>query len=501
MLVLVINCGSSSVKYDLFDMPAEKSLAGGLADRIGMRRAGAATISMRCGDREEVLEAKVRDHREAIGEILKLLTREGNGVVESLEEIQAVGHRVVHGGEEFTDSALVDDEVTKAISRCAELAPLHNPPNLEGIRAGMELLPWARQVAVFDTAFPGSMPRRAYLYGLPLELAEKHGIRRYGFHGTSHRYVYETAMGFLGEDEHPEDTRAITCHLGNGCSMCAIKEGKVEETSMGFTPLEGLLMGTRSGDLDPAVVCFLQDREGMTAEEVNELLNKKSGLLGISGRSNDMRDLLSAMDAGDERARDAVEVFCHRVRKYIGAYYAVLNGRDVLIFTAGIGENSAAVRRMVCSGLSSLGIELDEELNERGSGIREISAAGARAKVLVVPGSENAIKEESQALKLASKIGYPVIIKAVAGGGGRGMRVVHNDISLRSALAAAKAEAKAAFGDASVYLEKFIVEPRHVEVQVIADKAGNALHFYERDCSIQRRHQKMIEESPCSVLD
>ena len=390
MKILVINCGSSSVKFELFEMPEGKSLAKGLVDRIGVRTSEPSTISLQTQDGgNSVREVSAKDHREAVRLVLDSLTTSNGGIISSTREISAVGHRVVHGGEYFTDSVPIDGDVISAIQTCAELAPLHNPPNLQGIRACQELLPDCPQTAVFDTAFHSTMPRRAFLYAIPAPLREKYALRRYGFHGTSHRYVHLKALNHLGYDEAaPAGLRVITCHLGNGCSMCAIKGGRVLDTSMGFTPLEGLIMGTRSGDIDPAVVSFLQEREGLSASEVGDLLNRRSGLLGLSGRSSDMRDLLAAAEAGDEKAKDAVEAFCYRVHKYIGTYFAVLNGLDVLIFTAGIGENAPQVRQKICADLDNLGIVLDPQLNEAASRLAEINRPGAPVRVLVVPTDE-----------------------------------------------------------------------------------------------------------------
>jgi len=390
MKILVINCGSSSVKYELFEMPEGKSLARGLVDRVGVRTSEPSTISIRTQEgKGSVREVQARDHKQAVGLVLEALSTANGGVISSSRDIAAVGHRVVHGGERFTASALINVEVISAVEACSELAPLHNPPNLQGIMACDALLPDCPQVAVFDTAFHSTMPSRAYLYAIPAPLRERYSLRRFGFHGTSHHYVHSAALVHLGYGEvAPPDLRVITCHLGNGCSMCAIKGGKVLDTSMGFTPLEGLIMGTRSGDIDPAAVTFLQEKEGLSPAEVAELLNRRSGLLGLSGRSSDMRDLLAAVDEGDQKASSAVEAFCYRARKYVGAYLAVLNGLDVLIFTAGIGENSPQVRLGICADLDNLGIILDAELNANAKGLAQISRPESPVKVLIVPTNE-----------------------------------------------------------------------------------------------------------------
>jgi acetate kinase len=317
-----------------------------------------------------------------------MLTREGTGVIRDRREIEAVGHRMVHGGEHFKSSVLIDDVVVRAIEECIDIAPLHNPPNLKGYRAARELLRDAPQVAVFDTAFHQTMEPTAFLYGLPYVLYERHGIRRYGFHGTSHRFVSRRAAELLGRVEDPA-SRVITCHLGNGCSMAAIRGGRSVDTSMGFTPLEGLVMGSRSGDLDPAILLHVMAKEELGASELNALLNKHSGLLGVSGLSNDMRKLLEAEAAGNERARLAVDLFCYRLRKYIGAYVAVLGGLDALVFTGGIGENAAPIRARSTAGLAALGIAVDAERNAAARGREgEISPAGAACRVFAIPTNE-----------------------------------------------------------------------------------------------------------------
>lgn len=389
MKTLVINCGSSSVKYELFEMPEGRSLARGLVDRVGVRTSEPSTISFQTESGHDSLkEVQARDHRQAVRLVLDALAADGS-IIASTSEISAVGHRVVHGGEHFTESVLINVEVLTTIEACAELAPLHNPPNLQGIMACEELLPDCPQVAVFDTAFHATMPRKAFLYAIPIRLREKYSLRRYGFHGTSHHYVHQAAVEYLGFGaKAPEGLRVVTCHLGNGCSMCAIRGGRVVDTSMGFTPLEGLIMGTRSGDIDPAIVSFLQEREGLSAAEVADLLNRRSGLLGLSGKSSDMRDLLAAAASGDDRACDAVEAFCYRVRKYIGSYFGVLNGLDALVFTAGIGENSPEIRQRICADLDCLGIALDPELNRTAKGLSRVNSSDAPVAILVVPTDE-----------------------------------------------------------------------------------------------------------------
>ncbi len=361
MRVLALNCGSSTVKYQLFDISSEERLLQrGQVEQIGSR-------------------GSVANHREAIAGVLGDIAGQG--------EVEAVGHRVVHGGEHYTDSVLIDSEVEQRIADCASLAPLHNPHNLAGYRATREALPDCPQVAVFDTAFHQTMPREAYLYGLPLEYHTKHRIRRYGFHGTSHRYSCLRFAELHGAS--PQDFRLIVCHLGSGSSLCAVDRGRSVDVSLGFTPLEGLVMGTRSGDLDPGLVIHLLKNHGLTPAELNELLTRRSGLLGLSGRTNDMRLLVESSSNGDERARIAIEVFCYRVRRYIGSFFGILNGADALIFTGGIGENSPEVRRRCCESLDALGIRLDENRNLEATGTEmQISVDGARPAVWVIPANE-----------------------------------------------------------------------------------------------------------------
>lgn len=381
MNVLVLNCGSSSVKFQLFDTADDRVRLKGLVERIGSSRA-MLTFS---GERtkqpiRDVLE--VPDHERAVRLIMEILTSPDHGVLSDVREIGAVGHRTVHGGEEFSGSALITPEVIEAMERCVPYAPLHNPANITGIRIARKLMPETPQVAVFDTAFHSRMPERSYLYGLPYELYEKHGIRRYGFHGTSHRFVAERAAELLGK---PLDKlKLITCHLGNGSSIAAIDRGVSVDTSMGFTPLEGLVMGTRCGDIDPAIVPFLQGRENMGPDAVDALMNKRSGLLGLSGVSNDMRELEDEAARGNARARLALDIFCLRVTKYVGAYAAELGGADAIVFTGGIGENAVDVRASVLEGLGFMGVKLDREANARSAD----RIADGRIKALVVRTNE-----------------------------------------------------------------------------------------------------------------
>jgi acetate kinase len=383
MKVLVINAGSSSVKYQLFDMGDESRLAKGIIDRIGME---GALLSHEPLARARVeTRVVIPDYESAMELISKTLVHPDHGVIQSMDEISAVGHRVVHGGEEFVESVLITEEVEDAIERYFDLAPLHNPPNMEGIKACKKLLPGVPQVAVFDTAFHETIPQHAYLYAIPYELYEKHFIRRYGFHGTSHRYVAQRAAEMLNQPL--ETLKMVTCHLGNGCSMTAVKNGKSVDTSMGFTPLEGLVMGTRSGDIDPAIILYLISRLGMNPEEINTMLNKESGLLGLSGYK-DMRDVQKSAAEGSQKARIALRIFAYRVRKYIGAYAAAMGGLDVIVFTAGIGENAATLRAEICEDLEFLGVEIDPERNRAVGKEATISSDASRVKVLIVPTDE-----------------------------------------------------------------------------------------------------------------
>ena len=387
MKVLVVNCGSSSIKYCLFESENEKLLARGRVERIGENRPQFEHLA---GDIKTEGEAEAPDHEAALRKMVELLMKPEHGVIASPAEIEAVGHRVVHGGESFVESVLITSEVKAEIEKNFPLAPLHNPPNLAGIQAAESVFPAVPHVAVFDTAFHQGMPPRAYLYALPYELYAEHGVRRYGFHGTSHYYVSERAARML--DIPYKQFRAVTCHLGNGCSMAAVKGGRSIDTTMGLTPLEGLAMGTRSGDLDPAIVLYLQRRLGMSAEQVDRILNKESGLLGLSGLSNDMRTIDEAVNDGHKRARLAHAVFAYRIRKYLGAFLAVLNGADAVVFTGGIGENDAELRKEALEDMEALGIRLDSAANRRTQGCEAvISDPASPIRVLVVPTNEEIV--------------------------------------------------------------------------------------------------------------
>lgn len=384
MKILVINCGSSSLKYQLIDMENESVLAKGLVERIGIE--GSVLTHKPSGKDKAVIQQPMKDHKDAIKLVLDALVDPVHGVIKSMSEISAVGHRVVHGGEKYSKSVLIDESVMKALEECTKLAPLHNPPNLIGINACRALMPGVPMVAVFDTAFHQTMPKSSYMYALPYELYEKYGIRRYGFHGTSHKYVSGLCAQMMGKKI--EDLKIITCHLGNGASVAAVCRGKVLDTSMGFTPLEGLVMGTRCGDMDPAIVTFLEDEAGMSSKEVNNLMNKQSGVLGISGVSSDFRDVEAAAAEGNERAALALDVFYYRVKKYIGAYAAAMGGVDAIVFTAGLGENSPETRMEICKGLEFIGVSIDPEKNNcRGKQV-EISAEGATVRTFVIPTNE-----------------------------------------------------------------------------------------------------------------
>jgi acetate kinase len=381
--ILVINCGSSSLKYEIWQMPERTSLGKGIVERIGELKGRIVQTTPR-GDYARAVQ--VPHHKMAMQLVREALTDPERGILSDLSEIAGVGHRVVHGGERYAASVIIDEAVVKAVEECADLAPLHNPPNLSGIREAQAVLPGVKQVAVFDTAFHQTMPPAAYHYGLPYELYEKYRIRRYGFHGTSHRYVAGRAMELL--KRVPENTNVITAHLGNGASITAIEHGKSIDTSMGFTPLEGLVMGTRSGDIDPAIFWFLET-QGYTCEQVNSMLNKKSGLLGISGLSNDLRDLESAAAQGNARAQLALDVYAHRVRKYIGAYTANLVRTDALVFTGGIGQHGVRMRERICHRLENIGIFMDYGLNTAlGSGEGVVSLPYSPIAILVVPTNE-----------------------------------------------------------------------------------------------------------------
>ena len=395
MNILVINCGSSSLKYQLINSESEEVLAKGLCERIGID--GSCITHQPKGGEKVKTEIAMPTHTQAVAAVIEKLTDEKVGVVKSLAEIDAVGHRIVHGGEKFASSVVIDAEVMKAIEDCNDLAPLHNPANLIGIRACQKLMPGVPNVAVFDTAFHQTMPEVAYIYGIPYEYYEKYKVRRYGFHGTSHSYVSKRAAEMLGKKV--EDLKIIVCHLGNGASICAVDHGKSVDTSMGLTPLEGLVMGTRSGDIDPAIIDFVGKKEGLDLDGMNNILNKKSGMLGISGVSSDGRDLGAAAAAGNERAKLALDVFDYDVIKYIGSYAAVMNGVDAICFTAGIGENNIEMRANVCSHLGYLGAKLDPEKNNVRGEERIISTDDSKVKILLVPTNEElAIARETLAL-------------------------------------------------------------------------------------------------------
>lgn len=395
MNILVINCGSSSLKYQLINSDTEAVLAKGLCERIGIE--GSQITYQPAGGDKEVTVAPMPTHTQAIQLVLNALTNENNGVIKSLDEVGAVGHRVVHGGEKFTTSTLLNDEAMKAIEECNDLAPLHNPANLIGIRACQELMPKTPMVAVFDTAFHQTMPEEAYLYGLPYEYYEQYKVRRYGFHGTSHSFVSKKAAEVAGKAY--EDLKIIVCHLGNGASLSAVDHGKSVDTSMGLTPLEGLIMGTRSGDMDPAIMEYIAKKENLDIAGVMNVLNKKSGVLGISGVSSDFRDLETAAAEGNERAEKALKAFNYRVIKYIGAYAAAMNGVDIIAFTAGLGENDKNMRKNVCAHLSYLGIELDDEANSVRGKDMVISTPASKVQVMVIPTNEElAIARETLAL-------------------------------------------------------------------------------------------------------
>ena len=396
MNILVINCGSSSLKFQLIDADTEKLIAKGLCERIGIE--GSQLVYQPEGKDKITTVTPMEDHTTAVKLVLNSLTDSVNGVVKDLSEIAAVGHRIVHGGEKFAKSTLITDEVVKAITDCNELAPLHNPANLIGIAACKELMPNTPMAAVFDTAFHQTMPKEAYLYGIPYEYYEKYKVRRYGFHGTSHSYVSNRAAEVLGKKY--EDLKIIVCHLGNGASVSAVKNGKCIDTSMGLTPLEGLIMGTRSGDIDPAIIEFIAHKEGKSIDDIMSILNKKSGVLGLSSNlSSDFRDLQEAYESGKEEGIRTIETFAYRVTKYIGAYAAAMNGVDAICFTAGLGENSAFVREMICSRLGYLGITLDKEQNSKRGEELVISTPDSTTKVLVIPTNEElAIARETKAL-------------------------------------------------------------------------------------------------------
>ena len=396
MNILVINCGSSSLKFQLIDAENEKLIAKGLCERIGIE--GSQLVYQKTGEEKQKTVTPMPDHTKAIRLVLDALTAEKSGVVKSLDKIGAIGHRIVHGGEKFAASTVITDEVIEAIRECSELAPLHNPANLIGIDACRTLMPNTPMVAVFDTAFHQTMPEEAYLYGIPYEYYRKYKVRRYGFHGTSHSYVSKRAAEVLGRKY--EDLKLIVCHLGNGASVSAVDHGKCIDTSMGLTPLEGLIMGTRSGDIDPAIMEFIAHKEGKSIDEIMEILNKKSGVLGLSDNfSSDFRDLEDAYLEGKEEGVRAMKAFAYRVAKYVGAYAASMNGVDAVCFTAGLGENSPIIRNLVCERLGFLGIELDQEQNNKRGEDLVVSVNESGTKVLVIPTNEElAIARETYAL-------------------------------------------------------------------------------------------------------
>ncbi len=394
MKVLVINAGSSSLKYQFFESTTGEVLAKGSAERIGLD--DSSIVHIRNGEEKVSVDIDLPDHKEAMEQVLAMLTGPKYGVIHSMMEIDAVGHRVVHGGEKFSGSALITPSVKAAIRVCIPLAPLHNPPNLTGIEACEAAMPGVPQVAVFDTAFHQTMKPRAYMYALPYEYYDEYRIRRYGFHGTSHRYVAECAAEMLGRPL--EELRIVTCHLGNGSSIAAVQFGKCIDTSMGLTPLAGICMGTRCGDVDPAIVTFLMEKEGLDMKGINSVMNKKSGVLGVSGVSSDFRDLEDAAEHGNDRARLAMDMFCYQCRKYIGSYAAAMGGIDAVVFTAGIGENNWNIRRDSVAELEFMGLQIDETKNKGLRGVRaDLSAPGSTARILLIPTNEElAIARETQ---------------------------------------------------------------------------------------------------------
>lgn len=384
MKVLVINCGSSSLKYQVIDMENENVLAKGLVERIGIP--GSVLKHEATGKEKVTIEDEMQDHKIALEHVIKAILDPAHGAIKDISEITAVGHRVVHGGEKFSASVKIDEDVKKAVEECIELAPLHNPPNLIGINACEEILPGVPMVGVFDTAFYQTMPKSSYLYGLPYEYYEKYKMRKYGFHGTSHKYVSQRTAELLGKN--PEDINIITCHLGNGASVTAIEKGKSVDTSMGLTPLQGLIMGTRCGDIDPAIVTFLMEKENLSISQINDVMNKKSGVLGISGVSSDFRDIEQAAADNNERAKVALETYYKTVKKYIGSYMAEMGSLDAIIFTAGLGENSSEARAEICKDMQALGIEVDSEKNNVRGKEQIISSDASKIKVLVIPTNE-----------------------------------------------------------------------------------------------------------------
>ena len=382
MKILVLNCGSSSIKYALYNMDDKSVMTSGGAERVGLDGAF-VKVKMPDGTKKTIMH-DIPEHTEGVKFIFSLLTDPEIGVIKSLDEIDAVGHRMVHGGEKFNKSVLLDDEVLKTFKECIDLAPLHNPANLKGVEAVSELMPGLPQVGVFDTAFHQTMPAHSYLYAIPYELYKKYGVRRYGFHGTSHRYVSQRVCDFLGVKY--EDKKIITCHIGNGGSIAAVQNGKCVDTSMGLTPLEGLMMGTRSGDIDAGAVTFLEKKLGLDADGMSNLLNKKSGVLGITGISSDMREIEAAIEKGDEMAKIALDMYNYRIKKYIGAYAAAMGGCDIIVFTAGVGENQYQTRQDACVGLEYMGVKLDVEKNKTIRGEEAvISTPDSKVTVCVIP--------------------------------------------------------------------------------------------------------------------
>ena len=385
MKILVLNCGSSSIKYALYNMDDKSVMTSGGAERVGLDGAF-VKVKMPDGTKKKVMH-DIPEHTEGVKFIFSLLTDPEIGVIKSLDEIDAVGHRMVHGGEKFNKSVVLTDEVLKAFEACIDLAPLHNPANLKGVKAVSELMPNLPQVGVFDTAFHQTMPAHSYLYAIPYDLYEKYGVRRYGFHGTSHRYVSHRVCEFLGVDYNSK--KIITCHIGNGGSVAAVENGKCVDTSMGLTPLEGLMMGTRSGDIDGGAITFLEKKLGLDADGMSNLLNKKSGVLGISGISSDMREIDDAIAAGNERAKLALDMYNYRIKKYVGAYAAAMGGCDIIVFTAGVGENQAEMREAVCENMEYMGVKLDKEKNKGVRGVEAvISAPDSKVTVCVIPTDE-----------------------------------------------------------------------------------------------------------------
>lgn len=394
MNILVINCGSSSLKYQVIDSQTEQVRAKGLCERIGI---DGRLVYQPAGGEKEMSDIPMPSHKEAVQAVIDALTNEATGVLKSLSEIDAVGHRLVHGGEEFSASTIINDDVIRALEKCNDLAPLHNPANIIGINACRELMPQIPMVGVFDTAFHQTMPQKAYMYGIPYEYYEKYKVRKYGFHGTSHSYVSKRAAQIDGRAY--QDLKIIVCHLGNGASVCAVDHGKSVDTSMGLSPLEGLIMGTRSGDIDPSAVEFIAKKEGLDMDGVMNVLNKKSGVMGISGVSSDFRDLEAAADEGNERAQLAQDMFAYRVAKYVGAYAAAMNGADIICFTAGLGENNGIMRQEVCNYLGFMGVALDAQANSVRGEETLISLPESKVKVYVIPTNEElAIARETAAL-------------------------------------------------------------------------------------------------------